>query len=30
LMKLLRKEGFNIGLCRVRRFLMKLSLVVKQ
>jgi putative transposase len=29
-MKLLRKEGFNVGIYRVRRLMMKLSLVVKQ
>ena len=30
LIKLLRKEGFNVGIYRVRRLMMKLSLVVKQ
>lgn len=29
-MKLLRKEGFSVGLCRVKILMVKLGLVVKQ
>ena len=30
LVKLLRKEGFQVGICRVKSLMVKLGLVVKQ